>query len=477
MMKRIILISIIISNGLLVGCNKFLEEIPKSSLAASNFYKTQKDAEAGVIYAYGDLPSIYSWNYCLVGDIASDNFQLTTAGSGSGTGAFGLFAWNSSTQNLQSIWYSHYGAIANANAIIEQIPTIEGDKTYLNQLLGEVLFLRALYYFNLSRIFGDVPLILKLLTVADDLHTTKVPRAEIYNQIISDLNIAIGLLPDRSLNQGRTNAYAAKALLARVYLTRASSTDAIQDYEQVKSICLDIEANGGYRMLDSYLDVFRSSNEFNAESIFEVQFDDIAPNIARNPLNQQLLPLNFSNPVTVWQAQPSAKLASIIEEGDERLLLVASDTTITGIQLTGGRWLTKYQDVEAFGLDMNLGANMYVLRYADVLLMLAEAENELNGPSTAVFDAVNTIRIRAGLDSLAASDYTEETLRDAILKERQIEFVGEGHRWFDLVRTNTLVSTMHDLGFTNVDERRTIFPIPQAELDANPNMTQNNGYN
>lgn len=461
----------------LSGCSSFLEEIPKSSLAATNFYKTEKDAEAAVIFSYADLPSIYNFNHCLVADIASDNFQLTTAGSGSGTGAFGLFAWNSSTVNLQAVWYSHYNAIANANAGLEQIPLIEGNRQHLNQLMGELYFLRSLYYFNLVRVFGDVPLILVLLTAEDDLQSAKTPKAEVYDQIINDLNIAADLLPDNPLNLGRADKYAAKSLLAKVFLTKASLTGDDQDYEQVKGLCLDIQVNGGYQLLGSYLDIFSSTNEFNAESIFEVQFDDIAADIARNPLNQQLLPLNFTNPITVWQAQPSDKLSSIIEEGDKRRLLVASDTTVTGIRMTGGRWLTKYQDVEAFGLDMNLGANFYVLRYADVILMLAEAENELYGPTETAFNAINAIRTRAGLVGLDASDYTKETLRDAILKERQIEFVGEGQRWYDLVRTNRLVPTMQDLGFVNVDERRMVFPIPQAELDANPNMTQNNGYN
>jgi hypothetical protein len=464
------------------GCDSFLEEVPKSNVTATNYYKTEGDAESAVVYAYQDLTEsgIFGFCYWLIGDFASDNFTLTNAGEGSSdSGPFGLFTWDASTTRVKSFWSSHYNAIANANAGLEKIPEINGDATFLNQLMGELYFLRALYYFNLVRTFGDVPIILKLLTVTDDLLVSRDDAAEVYRQITDDLTLAIEKLPESPLDPGRASIYVAKTLLAKVYLTRASSSYGTSaDYEQVISLCEDIEGHGGYGLVGNYLDLFKSTNELTtSESIFEVQFADAVSNLSSGLMNRWFLSTDFYTPTSYYQAQPSDDLASIIEPGDTRALLTVSDTTITGFKMTDGRWLTKYQDVETFGLDINEGANFYVLRYADVLLMLAEAENELNGPTTKAIRAVNAMRNRVGLTKLPSSSVSgKDVLRNAILKERRIEFVGEGQRWFDLVRTGRLVSTMQTLGFTNVDERHNRLAIPQAEIDENPNMTQNDGY-
>ncbi len=461
------------------ACENFLEEVPKSSITASNYYGTEEDADAAVIYAYQDLTGIYGLNYWLMAEFASDNLTLTNAGEGSpDSGPFGLFSWDASTTRIKYLWSTHYNAIANVNAALEKIPGIDGDATYLNQLMGELYFLRGLYYYNLVRFFGDVPIILKLLTTADDLYVTRDASSKVYEQVINDLTLAIDYLPDSPLDPGRADVYVAKTLLAKVYQARAFSSDGTSaDYEKIISLCEDIIANSGYDLIEDYQGLFKTANKLSTkESIFEVQFADQESNLAISYMNHWFLSTDFSTPTSVYQAQPSDDLVNTVDPKDKRAIFIA-DTLVNGFAMTGGRWLTKYQDVEEHGLDLYTGANYYVLRYPDVLLMYAEAQNELNGPSSEAINAVNAVRNRAGLDDLSSASVADkDAFSDAILKEMRVEFIGEGHRWFDLVRTGRLVSTMQNLGFTNVDERRNILPIPQAELDENPNMTQNTNY-
>ena len=465
---------------LLSGCSDFLEEVPKSNITSSNYYNNEKDAEAAVTYAYQDLNAIYNLDYWLIGDIASDNFTLSTAGLGSGQSAdFGLFSWSSSTSVVGSFWNSHFNAITNVNAALDKIQNIEGNEEFLAELMGELYFLRALYYYNLVRVYGDVPIILTLLTASDNLNVSRDNAADVYLQIIGDLNQAIEILPELPRELGRTSELVAKALLAKVYLTRASSPyveNSENDYAHVISLCDDIIGSGYFALVPNYLDIFKTTNELkNSESLFEVQFADNVSNLSSTIINQFLLSIDFTNPISVWQAQPSDDFVNNMEPGDIRALFV-SDTTLTGFEMTDGRWLTKYQDVEEFGLDLNTGPNFYVLRYSEVLLMLAEAENEVNGPTAKAIAAVNSIRNRAGLSDLPNTSISQKNnLRDAILQERRIEFIGEGQRWFDLVRTGRLVMTMNNLGLT-IDDRRNIFPIPLTEMDANSAMIQNEGY-
>jgi starch-binding outer membrane protein, SusD/RagB family len=469
------------------GCDSFLEEIPKSTFTQSNFYKTEKDAESAVVYSYRNLTSIYDYyGILLFGDVASDNFTLANAGIGSSVSApFGLFSWDSSTLGIKNMWGNLFTAIGNCNIGLEMLPKIDGDAIFMDQRMGELYFLRALYYFNLVRIFGDVPLLLKQLTLADDLNVSRNDASDVYSQIIDDLYLSIEKLPESPLAPGRVSIYVAKTLLAKVFLTRAySSFGTNDDFGKVVELCEDIEKNSGFGLEESYLDIFKPSNELvSSENIFEVQYADAVSPLPSSSMNRQMLSGDFHDPISYRQVQPSHDLRNIIEPGDKRALLVASDTTITGflmesdiLDTTNRMWLLKYQDVEAFGLDHYEGSNFYVFRFADVLLMLAEAGNELNGPTTKTVSAVNAVRNRAGLPDLSSSStLNKDVFRDAILRERRIEFSGEGHRWFDLVRTGRLISTMQNIGIT-IDEKRNLYPIPLAELDENPNMVQNPGY-
>jgi starch-binding outer membrane protein, SusD/RagB family len=468
------------------GCNEFLEEIPKSTITVSSYYNTEKDAESAVVYAYADLTRIYQYEFLLFGDIASDNFTLTNSGLGNANSVlFGLFSWQANTLVIRQMWSNLFTSIGNVNIGLEMLPKIKGNKEFIEQRMGELYFLRALHYFNLVRIYGDVPILEKQLTLSDDLYVARNSASEVYSFIINDLYQSIKQLPGSPLAPGRASTYVAKTLLAKVYLTRANSSfGANDDFKKVVDLCEDIEKNSGYKLEKDYRDIFKQKNELKStENIFEVQYADNVSSLPSSNINVLLLSRDFHTPQSFTQAQPSHDLRRNIESGDRRSLLVASDTTINGFRMqadiydpTNRMWLLKYQDTEAYGLDLYQGSNFYVFRFADVLLMLSEAENEISGPTPKAISALNAVRNRAGLNNLLPSMVSgKEVFRDAILKERRIEFAGEGHRWFDLVRTKRLVQTMKNLGVI-IDEKRNIYPIPLMEIEQNPNMVQTPGY-
>lgn len=459
-----------------------LEETPPSSLAPVNFYTNASDATAAVnaVYDVANQVGDQSRNFIIMGDLPSDDMDpLLNNADRVQLWSFQTIATNSV---VSQTWQVIYQGVNRANAAIERIPGISMDETLKKRLVGEAKFLRAYYYFYLVRWYGGVPL---MLTETQSLSAGKdIARAsadEVYAQIIKDLTDAEAALPDKfaGADLGRVTAGAAKSMLARVYLTRKDFPNARTKAKEV----IDNAAKYGYGLFDRYIDVFAIPNKNGKESVFEIQFVGNGSGQGSGmvtyfaPENSPVTGRGFGSFI------PTMDLYNSFKTGDKRQeLYINSYVDGAGKTVNTFQHFNKYVDPSArtFGDANN---NFPIIRYADVLMMFAEAENEISGPTAAALAAVNPIRRRAfGFPLTAAStaDFTtaltKETFRQAIWDERRWEFYAEGHRWFDLVRTGRLVSLLKAKGKTNISETHTLYPIPQRERDLNPNLTQNPGY-
>lgn len=472
------------------SCKKFLTEDPKNVVAITNFYQTENDAISAVnaIYSYlnsissGSYAGVYLNSFWVTAGLASDemNNQEIFAPYNDQTATF---TYGSQHAGLQEVWSTHYKTITIANIAIERIPLIQMDPTLRTRLVNEAKFLRGLMYFDMVRMFGSIPLVLKEL---EPLTPGIASVDDIYTQIISDLTDAENLplnYPPGS-GRGRATSGAAKAILAKLYLTRG-------DYANCAAKCKEVINSGEYALWDDFADVFKLSSRGGKEAVFSVGFGDAGGAIIFwevGQFNVRLLPPALSvegvENAQGWQV-PTQNLYDSYDANDRRRTV----TYITEVHNPDGSvtsikpYIQKYWDREAEPTGNGTANDYPVIRYADVLLMLAEADNESDNTAEA-YTYINMVRKRARFDGTVyrdgLPDYTnlsKEEFRAAVLKERRWEFVAEGQRWFDLVRTHTL-ETLVPIAKPGVvpQQKNYLFPLPQRELDLNSNLIQNNGY-
>ena len=484
-----VLLTVVLSAGLLSSCSKFLEENPKGLVATSNYYKTAEDAISAVnsIYAYlnststGSTAGVYHSSFWVAMGLCSDeliNQQPFTPD----LDQFGAFTYDPENNTLEEIWRMHYKAITIANIAIARIPGIEMNETLKARLLGEARFLRGLLYFNMVRMFGSIPLVLQ---ETEPLTPEPAPVEDIYAQVLDDLEAAEALPESYEPGQGRGRATsgAALAIEAKVYLT-------LGNWEKASDKALAVINSKQYELWDDFADVFKLSSRGGKEAIFSVGFGDAGGKIIFWEAGQflvRLLPKELSEEgvqnAQGWQV-PTQQLYDSYEIDDHRRAV----TFITEIHKQDGStqiirpYIQKYWDRAAEPKGNASSNDFPVIRYADVLLMYAEARNELNDPDEA-HKYINMVRKRARFDGSvyrdAVADYedlSKEAFRAAVLKERRLEFVAEGQRWFDLVRTHTLeqLVPLAKPGVTPA-AKHYLFPIPQDEREVNTNLGQN-GY-
>lgn len=481
---------LLLSVFILPSCKKFLEEDPKALVSVSNFYKTQEDAIAAVnaIYGYlnststGSTAGVYHSTFWVIAGLSSDEMLNNQLGAPD-LDQLATFTQGPQNNSLLETWQMHYKTITIANIAIERIPGINMDATLRTRLVNEAKFLRGLMYFDLVRMFGDVPLLTKEV---EDLKPSRAPAADVYNLIIGDLTSAEALPADYPAGngKGRATSGAAKSVLAKVYLT-------MKNYDKAASKALEVINSNQYQLWDDFGDVFKLSSRNGKEAIFSVGFGDGGGAISFwevGQFNVRLLPPALSEEgvenAQGWQI-PTLQLYNSYDADDRR----RSVTFVTEVHNKNGTtteirpYIQKYWDRLAEP-KANGSFNDYpVIRYADVLLIYAEASNELDHPDVAL-EYINKIRKRARFDGTAylnvLPDYvglSKEEFRAAVLQERRKEFVAEGQRWFDLARTGTL-QTLVPLAKPGVvpQEKHYVFPIPQRERDLNENLSQNNGY-
>jgi tetratricopeptide (TPR) repeat protein len=433
-----------------------------------------------------------------------------------------IFQQTPSLNFVENVWQSAYRVIARTNDIIDNLSLVElVDADEQNNILGQAYFLRALTYFNLVRIYGGVPLITKTVT----FETINQPRATseaVYEQIIADFKLAATLLKDKEAQQaGRPAAPAANMLLAKVYMTLAGNQTAAEtDYWQ-KAYDEAIKVYGKYALVSDYRSLWNeTTSNITSESVFEVMGNE--ENTLR--LHQLFTASNGNAGLSVWgRIKPNIecydlhvgkypadpRVAATFKSEWTKYSANGSTQLIKSYPLFTKRnnkdksypWLNKYYINDHTKMNYNTNMNFVPFRYADLLLMLAEIENELNGPDNA-YAYVNEVlaRARASADVAAVepadwSGMTQEAFRAAIMMEYRYELLGEGHEWFndrrrgyDYFKTNVIDVHNNHPGYDfNVqrdvmlpdDARNMLMPIPQSEITANPNISssdQNPGY-
>lgn len=485
---------------LLGSCKKFLDKTPLDSVNTENYWRTEEDAIAAINGAYQPLqwPKLYNLRMWTT-DIWAGNSLVGAGGGTDGIETQDIANFVTATDNAAAldIWRGPAPGILRCNLVLQNVPGMTISEGIKNRTLGEAHFLRGLYYFILVRLFGDVPLITVPQTPADNLRPARNSKDEVYALIVDDLAKAVQLLPAKASytgkDIGRASKGAAAGLLAKVYLTLGNYNKTLEYCEQVLT--------QGYTLNADYSANFNPLTKNSGESIFEIQYLGKTSYSFWDNENQASWVSTFTGPRNSdfvaggygWN-QPTAEFVAAYEAGDNR-----KDQTILyqgGPAFDGKAYQSSYSmtgfNVRKFLVPKSVSpdydtnpADFPVLRLADVLLMQAEAMNELGQTAQAQAVAttinsggpLNRVRKRAGLPDVQGLSQT--ALRAKILHERRMELAFEGHWWFDLVRINGgqyALDFLHSIGKVNATTKHLLLPIPQKEIEANPNLTQNTGY-
>lgn len=495
-MKKIINISVYVVVLLLCGCD-FLNRSPYDSVDTSQGFQTVADAEAAVNAAYQPLQwaKLYNMRIWTL-DIIAGNSEVGAGGGTDGEETVDLANFIADADNFAALdlWRGPSPGILRCNFVLQKVPAMDIDETIKNRILGEAYFLRAHYYFILVRLFGGVPLQTEPADSDSDLLLPRASVDEIYELIESDLEEAIARLPKRSeytqANMGRATKEAAMAELARVYMTYH------QDYEHYQEVVTLCDAIGemGYRLEEDYADLWNPAKQNGVESIFEVQYYGKTNYDFWSNENQASWLSTFTGPRNSGMAagcygwnQPTAEFVSQYEVGDlrkEKTVFYTGCPTFDGMTYSSAYSTTGY-NVRKFLLtktqspDYNTSnQNWVVTRYADILLLKAEALNEM-GQTTLAEVPLYEVRCRAGLTNRSTIEgLSQMQMREKIIHERRMELAFEGHRWFDMIRykDNYALDFLHSIGKTAASSKHLLLPIPTQEREANPKLTQNPGW-
>ncbi len=459
-MKKILFLCIF-SAIFLFGCNDFLDLSPISVASVKNYYKNQTDIKTAVNAAYASLQSndLYRSSYITMMEVRSDNVTDNNPGGSAGVN-YDIDQFSATPTNtvIRRVWKTQYNQIYRLNNILANLDVVD-DVSLRKQFEGEAKFLRGLAYFNLVRLWGPVPLVLKPITTDDAYSYKRNPVAEVYAAIEADLTDAQQLPKSYSGKElGRATSGAAKVLLAKVYLTEAQ-------YSKAQVLLKDLLTNyaGVYTLLNNIANVYAFNNEMNSEIVFAIRFSKTIPdetNSTHDAYNKFIIDPNL---LKAYQSS---------DERRDMLNLVKVNSTYV---------VKKYADLPD-ATTKGVGFDFPLLRYSDVYLMYAEVLNELgysNDENGEAFRALNTIRNRAKAPVYKATELNNQaSFRNAILNERRLEFPLENNRWFDLIRTNTAIQAMTQIGLS-ITKDDFLYPIPQTEIDIinNPvDFPQNPGY-
>ncbi|MBP6870960.1 MAG: RagB/SusD family nutrient uptake outer membrane protein [Bacteroidales bacterium] len=489
MKKIIIILTTVFAVVSFTACNKFLDLEPKSNniwvndTGDSILYQTANEVETALAGVYADFRNEYfELDYFIVGDAQSDDAYA---------GADNPWMFEVDDYNLNALnglvtrdWRYLYGTIGLANLVINNVmlcpdPSLTQERR--NEILGEASFIRAYIYFRAVQTWGEVPLQLKEVTTVSAevlpeiyplLFPDRAPVDSVYTRIISDLEVALANVKPTTEHKGYATTGAVNAVLAKVYATMEPP-----DYNKVVQYC-DAVINGGYSLLPNFEDLWNNSAENTAESIFEINYEGTATN-ANWGVNMFLRLFGESD----WKKfnVPSNDLVKAYDdEGD----VIRKNSTIifSDEGFPDNYWpQDNYPFIWKWRINGNNSPQNYIfLRLADIILLKAEALNEL-GDVNGAAELVNQIRSRVDLPNTTAAGQDE--MRLAIEKERRLELAFEGHRWFDLKRTGRAIEVINNavdqngqkLGY-NLTENRLLWPIPQGELDLNTSLVQNPGY-
>jgi len=474
-------IGILLLIGIFSSCDTFLEETPYDFLG-NNFYKTEKDAAIGLNGVFSPLQAqtYYQRTAWLVSELPGDYLQTNLANAP--RDEIAGYYYTDGNAEITNWWTNAYLMINRANDLLEQVPAITMDEAKKNNILGNARFLRGLAYFDLIRSFGDVPLVLNTIKGAsDNLTPSRAPIAEVYKQIIEDLTFAEANCVKESAivsaEKGRVSTGAAASLLAKVYLTRASSSAAeTGDNQAALDACNRVIASNTYKLVTTFSDVFDPdpAKENGPEHIFSVQFE---PTVSTgNIVIAMMYPIE---PAMLGGAGAGSFKLNNIFATSYAANDVRKDWTVSnkaGAKTLSFYFVYKYRDANRTANGSNNSrCNWLVLRYADVLMMQSEALNNLNSGDITKFDGINKVRARAGLAPLTSiTTPTKDDFVTALLQERAWEFCMEGHRRYDLIRMGRLKQVQKTVYNRDLDDKYLLFPVPQTETLLNQNLLPNN---
>lgn len=460
------------------ACQGILDKDPLGTLDANSFFKTADDAVQAVNAAYEPLLFNNGNNnfYWAFGEVASDEAIAGGDGSRAGIVEIDFLTHTPRTSEFNDFWKLQYNGINQCNTVLEKVPGIEMDETLKNRVLGEAHFLRAYYYFLLTQVYGDVPMLLRV-TPPDELKVAKTPKSAIYAQIVADCDQAAAWLPAQFAGNdlGRATAGAAYALAAKTYVYDENWEKALEYVAKVKAL-------GVFALVPDYLDNFRKETQNNAESVWEIQHANLELNVG-NSLNQWWRSKKVDG---YGFAEVAPEFVAAFEEGDPRrkFTVAMNNEDYFGFNYKPSYSSTHYSVKKYLQVDTTVtqpadgDINYTAIRYAEVLLWEAEAKAEL-GRVLEAQAPLEEVRARAraqaddpatALPMVTTTDPAE--MIEAIRHERQVELGFEMHRFFDLVRWGIAKDKLPDFA-VGKHER---FPIPQTEIDLNPALVQNNGY-
>jgi len=504
-MKYIFKIVVIALGLTFVSCGKdYLVKYDPTQLNAGNFYQTETQVEQAVDGVYSQMQDLISnqWIYTeFISDNTTVHFNVGNRGHGPDREAMEYWQINPSTPRI-TIWYNLlYSGIGNINITLEKLSGANLTDAVKANFEGQLKFFRAYYYFQLAQGFGDVIIVTEPIKSPVDAYTfSRSPVADVYKLIESDLTFAVSSLPVPSsidaANKGRISKGSALALLGKVYLTKKQYGDAVTTLNQVLNL--------GYHLMANYADIFDPNMKNNAESVFEVQFQADSEIGEWSGFLDNFYPresfgsvIKFTNANGEGWNIPTLDIIGSYEAGDLRKAVSLKEgyTNLQGVWVPVP-FIAKYYHPDSYTIRGRQGDNWPVIRYADVLLMLAEAINEQTGPTAETFDYLNQIRVRAGLSPL--NGLNKDSFRAAIFHERRIELAFENDRWYQLKRTMSptelatflnahgLVERSHpttdrggipfSAGDYKFDVFEALFPIPANEILINKALTQNDGY-
>jgi starch-binding outer membrane protein, SusD/RagB family len=472
------------------GCKKsFLDVDPQGQQPSEQFWKDGSDATKAVNAMYGNLRG---WPNVAFAPIAVESMGSDDTEKGSSPGdasfhnKFDNFTATSTEGQLLDFWTGQYQNINFANQVLGNVPVINMDAGLKNRYLAEAKFVRAYSHFRLVKAFGDVPLRLKVPADASEYNLPRSPKTEVYAAIEKDLMEAAAVLPQSygAADIGHITKGAALALHAKVAMYQKKWTDVLALTNQVMTM--------GYTLFSNYEAQFRIANENNSESVFELQCQFIPGNCdVSNSQYSQVQGVRGSTGGGWGFNVPTADLAASYEANDPRrdaTIIFRGETTPSGdvIPAIGDNPMYNQKSYVPFGLYVACSEgseqNVRVIRYADVLLMNAEAANEIGGATnvTLALSSLNAVRTRArGINPLTVlppvTSTDQATLRTAIWRERRSELAMEFDRFFDVIRQGRGVAVFGPKGF--VANKNEVWPIPQNEIDLSAGtLTQNPGY-
>jgi len=493
----------------LASCEDKLDQAPLSQLTSDNFYGTQNDfiqarnATYSIAF-HGTGTYGYANRVLNLSETRSDNLYATTQASRDWEGINNFTTSIASNSFVQEAYVSNYNAIAKANELLEKLES-NGDviinTTERSNMVAEAHFLRAFCYFDLVRWFGRVPLISKVTSPQEAAKTKRTAITTIYDLIISDLTLAIpDLAPSYdTANYGRATKYGAKGLLALVYMTRSSPTYGIDaatlglnEWTKAYKELNDIKASGLFVFGTSYANIFTTEGNANKENVLTIPYTQATGNgVGSNFMIEVGYEPYFASLGLSQQGSLEARpistgfLSSFDVTDNRRIFGIAENYSVASGTYKGDYTLPvfkKYADKNRYGADrQDWGVDFMVLRYTDVLMLMAECTLHSGGGTQADVDAiVNQVRTRAGITANASN-----ITLDQLFAERRKEFFSEGTRWFDLIRSGNALTIMNawktaedgsnSLG--TIDKNQLLYPIPLQEILAVPGLyDQNLGY-